>query len=78
MATGTEVLAEDSQAKSRRRPRSAGHPRPMVSTKDRSEYLVLDPSVADDLEAIRPLHPGDPVFIGADDADTTWLVAFHQ
>jgi dipeptidyl aminopeptidase/acylaminoacyl peptidase len=44
--------------------------------KDRSEYRVLDPSVADDLEAIRALHPGDPVFLGADDADATWLLAF--
>ena len=44
--------------------------------KDRSEYVVLDPSVAADVEAIRALHPGDPVFTGADDADATWLVAF--
>jgi dipeptidyl aminopeptidase/acylaminoacyl peptidase len=37
---------------------------------------VLDPSVADDLTAIRALHPGDPAFTGADDADTTWLISF--
>src|SRR5262249_12603482 len=39
-------------------------------------YIVLDPSVADDLAAIRALHPGDPVFQGADDADSVWLVGF--
>ena len=44
--------------------------------KDRSEYLVLDPSVADDLAAIRALHHGDPAFVSSDDAETTWLIAF--
>jgi len=44
---------------------------------DRMEYLVLDPSVADDLKAIRALHPGDPDFSGRDDADSTWLIAFN-
>jgi dipeptidyl aminopeptidase/acylaminoacyl peptidase len=44
--------------------------------KDRTEYHVLDESVAADFEAIRALHPGDPMFLGRDDADTTWLVAF--
>jgi dipeptidyl aminopeptidase/acylaminoacyl peptidase len=44
---------------------------------DRMEYLVLDPSVADDLKAIRALHPGDPTFSGRNDADSTWLIAFN-
>jgi dipeptidyl aminopeptidase/acylaminoacyl peptidase len=44
---------------------------------DRMEYLVLDPSVADDLKAIRALHPGDPDFSGRNDADSTWLIAFN-
>jgi dipeptidyl aminopeptidase/acylaminoacyl peptidase len=44
--------------------------------KERAEYLVLDQSVADDLAAIRTLHPGDPVIENGDDADATWLVAF--
>ena len=39
---------------------------------------MLDPSVAGDLAAIRALHPGDPVFTSADDADATWLVGVHQ
>ena len=45
--------------------------------KDRMTYVVLDPSVADDLKAVRALHPGDPSFAGRDDADTTWLIAFN-
>jgi dipeptidyl aminopeptidase/acylaminoacyl peptidase len=44
--------------------------------KARSEYVVLDPAVADDLAAIRALHPGDPVIQSADDADRIWLVGF--
>src|SRR6266568_2162305 len=51
-------------------------PQIVVVLKDRSEYLVLDPSVAADLAAIRALHHGDPNFVSADDAEATWLVAF--
>jgi dipeptidyl aminopeptidase/acylaminoacyl peptidase len=51
-------------------------PQVVIVLKDRSEYLVLDPAVADDVAAIRALHPGDPMFSSADDADATWLVAF--
>jgi len=74
----TEVLAEDPQAdvSDVRVQPDTREPQIVTLLKDRSEYLVLDPSVADDLEAIRALHPGDPVFIGADDADSTWLIAF--
>ena len=45
--------------------------------KDRMTYTVLDPSVEDDLKAVRALHPGDPSFSGRDEADTTWLIAFN-
>jgi dipeptidyl aminopeptidase/acylaminoacyl peptidase len=45
--------------------------------KDRMTYVVLDPSVADDLAAVRALHPGDPTVSGRDEADTTWLIAFN-
>ena len=45
--------------------------------KDRMTYVVLDPSVADDLKAVRALHPGDPSVSGRDEADTTWLIAFN-
>jgi dipeptidyl aminopeptidase/acylaminoacyl peptidase len=44
--------------------------------KDRMTYVVLDPSVEDDLKAIRGLHPGDPMFLGRDESDQTWLVGF--
>jgi len=72
------VLAEDPEAD------VAGvvlHPdtrEPQIVTilKDRMAYVVLDPSVEDDVKAIRALHPGDPVFSGRDNADQTWLVAF--
>ncbi len=51
-------------------------PQLVTLLRDRSDYQVLDPSVTADLAAIRALHPGDPAFIGGDDADATWLVAF--
>ena len=79
LATGaTTVLAEDPEAD------VAGvllHPDtqdPQIVTilKDRMTYVVLDPSVEDDLKAIRGLHPGDPTFLGRDEADQTWLVGF--
>ena len=44
--------------------------------KDRLQYLVLEPSLESDLEAIRALHAGDPFFTGGDDTDATWLVGF--
>jgi dipeptidyl aminopeptidase/acylaminoacyl peptidase len=78
-ATGAEeVLAADPEAdvSDVRIQPDTRQPQVVTFAKDRSEYLVLDPSVADDLTAIRALHRGDPVFTGADDSDTTWLVAF--
>ncbi len=73
-----DVLAEDPQAdvSDVRVHPDTREPQIVAFQRDRSEYLVLDPSVADDLAAIRALHPGDPAFTGADDADATWLVAF--
>jgi dipeptidyl aminopeptidase/acylaminoacyl peptidase len=79
VATGaTQVLAEDPEADvgGVRLQRDTRQPQIVIFRKDRSDYLVIDPSVADDLKAIRALHPGDPVFSGSDDADSTWLVAF--
>ena len=79
IATGaTEVLAEDPEADVRgvRLHPDTREPQIVTLLKDRSEYLVLDPAVAADLEAIRALHPGDPTFEDADDADTTWLIGF--
>jgi len=79
VATGeTEVLAGDPGADVTRvrLGRPDREPQIVVFQRDRLEYLAVDPSVADDLTAIRTLHPGDPVFAGSDDADSTWLVAF--
>ena len=79
LATGAqEVLAADPEAdiSGVRVNPDTKEPQIVVVLKDRSEYIVLDPSVADDLAAIRALHPGDPNFVSADDADATWLIAF--
>ncbi len=56
--------------------RDTREPQIVTVLKDRSQYQVLDPAVADDVAAIRALHPGDPVLVSADDADVTWLVGF--
>jgi dipeptidyl aminopeptidase/acylaminoacyl peptidase len=81
VASGEEqVLAEDPVADVtgiRIHP-DTRQPQIVTFLKDRSDYLVLDPSVAEDLQAIRSLHPGDPAFTGADDADAMWLVEFTQ
>jgi dipeptidyl aminopeptidase/acylaminoacyl peptidase len=79
LATGdVEILAEDPEADvtSVRLNPDTREPQIVTFLKDRSEYQVLDPSVAPDLAAIRALHPGDPSFVDADDADATWLVGF--
>ncbi|HVT67882.1 MAG TPA: S9 family peptidase [Trebonia sp.] len=80
LATGeSTVLAEDPEAD------VAGvvlHPDtrdPLIVSvlKDRMSYVVLDPSVEDDLKAVRALHPGDPGIAGRDEADRTWLIGFN-
>ncbi len=79
LATGEqEVLAEDPEAdvSGVRVDPDTREPQIVVVLKDRSEYVVLDPSVADDLAAIRALHHGDPAFVSSDDAEATWLIAF--
>ena len=49
----------------------------MVSfTKARTENVVIDPSIADDIAAIEQIQSGDFTFLGRDHADRTWLVAF--
>jgi dipeptidyl aminopeptidase/acylaminoacyl peptidase len=75
---GTEVLAEDPEAdvSDVRIDPDTREPQIVRFTKARSEYRVLDPSVAGHLAGIRALHPGDPAFPDADDDDRVWLVAF--
>ncbi len=76
--SATEVLAEDPAAdvSDVRLNPDTREPQIVTVLKARSEYRVLDPSVARHLDAIRALHPGDPVFADADDADRVWLVSF--
>jgi dipeptidyl aminopeptidase/acylaminoacyl peptidase len=79
VATGaTEVLAEDDEAdvSDVKVHPVTRQPQIVATLKARTEYQVLDESVAADLAAIRALHPGDPTFQGTDDADRTWLVGF--
>jgi dipeptidyl aminopeptidase/acylaminoacyl peptidase len=79
LATGAEeVLAGDQVAdvSGVRLDPHTRRPQIVEVLKDRSDYVVLDDAVAEDVAAIRALHPGDPVFASADDADTTWLVGF--
>lgn len=46
--------------------------------RDRLEWVVVDPALAGDLEALQALDQGDLVFQGHDHADQTWLVAFNH
>ncbi len=79
LATGaTEVLAFDPEAdvSAVRIHPDTREPQIVTFLKARSQYRVLDHSVAGHLSAIRALHPGDPAFVDADDADRVWLIAF--
>lgn len=79
IATGAvTVLAEDPDADvlSVKLHPDTREPQIVTVLKDRTTYTVLDPSVADDVKAIRALHHGDPVFAGWDDSDRVWLVGF--
>ena len=79
IATGAvEVLAEDPVADvgGVRTDPDTREPQIVSVVKSRVEYIVLDPSVADDLAAIKDLNHGDPIFLGADDDDAVWLVGF--
>ncbi len=79
VTTGTaEVLAGDPVAdvSGVKIDPASREPQVVIVQKARSEYLVLDQSVAGDLAAIRALHPGDPSIQNTDDADQIWLVSF--
>jgi dipeptidyl aminopeptidase/acylaminoacyl peptidase len=51
-------------------------PQLVAFLKERTSYVVLDPAIEDDIKAVRALHHGDPIFIGRDEPDNTWLVGF--
>jgi dipeptidyl aminopeptidase/acylaminoacyl peptidase len=42
---------------------------------DRFDYVVLDPSVQPDIDALHAALEGDVHVVSRDDADTTWLIA---
>jgi dipeptidyl aminopeptidase/acylaminoacyl peptidase len=44
--------------------------------KDRAELVVIDPAVADDIEALSAVQRGELSILNRDDADQTWLVAY--
>jgi dipeptidyl aminopeptidase/acylaminoacyl peptidase len=77
--TGEEqVVAEDRQydvAGVRLHP-DTREPQLVVFVKDRADYRVLDPSIADDVSTLQSVEPGDLALMGHDDADRTWLAAF--
>jgi dipeptidyl aminopeptidase/acylaminoacyl peptidase len=80
LATGeSTVLAEDPEAdvSGALLDPDTRDPQIVMVLKDRMTYIVLDPSVEDDLKAVRALHAGDPSISGRDEADTTWLIAFN-
>jgi dipeptidyl aminopeptidase/acylaminoacyl peptidase len=51
-------------------------PELVTVVRDRAEIETVDPALAEELARIRAVHPGDPVFLGRDHADRTWLLAF--
>jgi dipeptidyl aminopeptidase/acylaminoacyl peptidase len=80
LATGeSTVLAEDPEAdvSGALLDPDTRDPQIVMVLKDRMTYIVLDPSVEEDLKAVRALHPGDPSISDRDEADTTWLIAFN-
>ena len=46
--------------------------------KERLDYLVLDPSLTDDVAALQALEPGDLNFAGRDRSDRIWLAAYSN
>ena len=51
-------------------------PQLVVFLKERADYRVLDPDIADDVQGLLSLSPGDPMLVGADDEDRHWLAAY--
>ncbi|MDQ4134173.1 MAG: S9 family peptidase [Actinomycetota bacterium] len=78
-ATGeAEVVAEDARydvAGVRLHP-DTREPQLVVYVKERSDYEVLDPAIADDIATLRSFESGDLHLLGHDDADRTWLAGY--
>ncbi|HEV3400897.1 MAG TPA: S9 family peptidase [Acidimicrobiales bacterium] len=78
-ATGeTEVVAEDPtyDVTTVRLHPDTRVPQLVVFLKERADYRVLDPDIADDVQGLLSLSPGDPMLAGADDEDRVWLAAY--
>jgi len=79
IATGrSEVIAEDPQydvAGVHLHP-DTREPQVVTYVKERADYQVLDPSIAEELAALRAVDPGDLSLVGHDDADRTFLAAY--
>ena len=75
---GMDVIAEDPRydITAVRLDPDTREPQVVVFLRDRADYRVLDPAVADDIEALLGLSPGDPFLVGHDDSDRVWLVAY--
>src|SRR5581483_9643136 len=53
-------------------------PRVVGILRDRVQYEALDPAVAEELGILVAHDPGDLVYVGRDQADTTWLIAYNH
>jgi dipeptidyl aminopeptidase/acylaminoacyl peptidase len=75
-----EVLAEDPEADVDGVVLHPDTREPQIVTfmKERTEYLVLDSSVEEDLKAIRSLHAGDPSIGAREYPESPWPVAFNN
>lgn len=76
----TEVLAEDPtyDVVSAMVDLDTRDPQMVAIQKERVEWVVLDPSIEDDIAAVRKIHRGDFAIIGRDHDDSTWLVSFDD
>jgi dipeptidyl aminopeptidase/acylaminoacyl peptidase len=79
VATGdSEVLAEDAtyDVSDVLIHPETHHVQAVTFTRERADHVVLDGSIAADVEAMKALHPGDLHFRGRDLADRIWIVGF--
>ncbi len=51
-------------------------PQLVTYVKERTDYQVLDPAIAEDVATLRAVDPGDLTLVGHDDPDSTWLAAY--
>ena len=50
-----------------------------IFLREKADHVVLDPSIAEDIDAIKRIDPdGEFSLLDRDHADTTWLVAFDR